>query len=94
MKWTYNKLKKNKTIDVYLVKGDYSIEKFKGTVEERMKEDVPELNIEKGDFWILCPSINQKIITKAKNITISNGKPCVFFLFKHPTGLKQSINRI
>jgi len=97
MKWTYKKLKKNKIIQVGIVDDNHAIQIIEGMIGEQMKEDVPEWNIKKGDFWIDCPSLKEKLLCKLDFIMNNYEKPCVFFIhnkYKYLTGLKQSIKRI
>lgn len=78
MKWTYEKLKEREFVEVFIFENNES-KRYKGKIAEQIKEDIPALNIKKGDFWIDVKKIKKRLIGKVKYMFLHKGEPLFYY---------------
>lgn len=79
MKWTYDKLKKEKNVLVFMLDEDFVSHKYLGEIGEQIKENIPLINAKKGDFWINVPKMNMKLLAKLNSMFLHNSKPLFYY---------------
>ena len=80
MSLTYEQLKEKGKVLVFVMGEDYISNKYIGRIGEEIQEDIPLINANKGDFWIIIDKLKQRFLGKENYCFIWKDHPVFYFV--------------